>query len=188
MKALLCFLLLLPLHILAQEQTNSEKFWTQLQAHCGKAYEGEIIAGAKPGDGFTGKKLVMHVRSCDTSDIRIPFFVGENKSRTWVLHKNTDHIISLKHDHRKPDGTEDELTQYGGISPNLGLTDRQIFPADTHTSQIIPEASSNVWWFTIDDTSITYNLRRIGTDRFFSVRFDLSKPIETPEAPWGTTD
>ena len=63
-----------------------------------------------------------------------------------------------------------------------------MFPADVHTSKIIPEASSNVWWFTINDTNITYNLRRLGTDRFFSVRFDLSKPIEIPEAPWGTTD
>ena len=186
MKALLYFLLLLPLHLLAQEQTNSEKFWTQLQTHCGKAYEGEIIAGGKPDDGFTGEKLVMHIRSCNTNAIRIPFFVGDNKSRTWVLHINEDHIISLKHDHRKPDGTEDELTQYGGISPNHGLPGRQIFPADAHTSQIIPAASSNVWWFTIDNTSITYNLIRIGTERLFSVRFDLNNPIGTPEAPWGT--
>lgn len=188
MKALYCFLLLLPLHIVAQEQTNSEKFWTQLQTHCDKAYEGEIIAGGKAGDGFTGEKLVMHVRSCDTDVIRIPFFVGDNKSRTWILYINSENIISLKHDHRKPDGSEDELTQYGGISPNLGLPDRQIFPADTHTSEIIPEASSNVWWFTIDDKSFTYNLRRIGTDRLFSVRFNLTTPIKTPEAPWGTTD
>tara|TARA_R110002073_G_scaffold57778_4_gene146768 strand:- start:191424 stop:191990 length:567 start_codon:yes stop_codon:yes gene_type:complete len=188
MRALVYFLLVLPLHIIAQEQTNSEKFWAQLQAHCGKAYEGEIVAGAVPNDGFTGEKLVMHVRSCDTNDIRIPFFVGENKSRTWVLHLNANKLISLKHDHRKPDGTEEELTQYGGISSNHGLANLQMFPSDVHTSQIIPAASSNIWWFTIDDTSLTYNLRRIGTDRFFSVRFDLSNAIETPEAPWGTKE
>jgi len=184
MKLLIFFLLVLPLHIIAQEQTNSEKFWKQLQTHCGKAYEGEIVAGAVANDGFTGEKLVMHVRSCAANNIRIPFFVGKNKSRTWVLHMNTEKIISLKHDHRHSDGTEEAITQYGGINSNHGLANLQMFPADAHTSSIIPAASTNIWWFTIDDTSFTYNLRRIGTDRFFSVRFDLSKAIETPEAPW----
>ena len=80
-------IVLLPFTFLAQEQINSKQFWTKLQTHCGKAYEGEIIAGGKPGDGFTGETLIMHVRSCDTNNIRIPFFVGDNKSRTWVLNK-----------------------------------------------------------------------------------------------------
>ena len=188
MKALLCFLLLFPLHLIAQEQTSSEKFWTQLQAHCGKAYEGKIIAGGVAGDGFAGEKLVMHVRSCNPNDIRIPFFVGADKSRTWVLHINDEKIISLKHDHRNADGSEEELTQYGGISSNVGLANLQMFPADAHTSHILPAASTNVWWFTIDETSFTYNLRRVGSDRLFSVSFDLRKVVETPEAPWGTID
>ncbi|REG87558.1 hypothetical protein [Winogradskyella sediminis] len=188
MKTLIFLLLLFPLHGLGQEQTNSEIFWEQLKTHCGKAYEGVVTAGGKEGDGFTGKSLVMHVRSCDTDTIRIPFFVGDDKSRTWVLHINDDKILGLKHDHRHKDGTEEELTQYGGTSVNQGLPYLQMFPADVHTSSIIPAASSNVWWFTIDDTSFTYNLRRIGTDRLFSVRFDITKTIETPEAPWGIED
>ena len=128
----------------------------------------------------------MHVRKCDENDIRIPFFVGENKSRTWVLRMNSDKIISLKHDNRHEDGTEETLTQYGGVSTNTGLANLQMFPADEHTAKILPPASTNLWWFTIDDTSFTYNLRRIGSDRFFSVSFDLTKAIETPDAPWGT--
>lgn len=188
MKILRFLLLFLPLYIIAQEQQSSEIFWAQLETHCGRAYEGEIIAGAVPGDGFTGEKLVMHVRTCDTNDIRIPFFVGENKSRTWVLHLNEEKIISLKHDHRHMDGTEEDLTQYGGTSPNVGLANLQMFPADEHTSAILPAASTNIWWFTIDETSFTYNLRRVGTDRLFSVKFDLTKEIETPGAPWGSED
>ncbi|WP_179336066.1 hypothetical protein [Winogradskyella costae] len=188
MKALFYLLLVLPLHIFAQEQTPSEQFWLQLEAHCGNAYEGIIIEGGKEGDGFMGKKLVMHVRSCDTNDIRIPFFVGENKSRTWVLKMNDEKIISLKHDHRHEDGSEEDLTQYGGTSANQGLANLQMFPADAHTSEILPAASTNIWWFTIDETSLTYNLRRLGTDRLFTVRFDLTKTTETPDAPWGTED
>lgn len=188
MKTLVNFLLLFSLLSYAQEDVNSEIFWKQLQSHCGNAYEGEIIEGSIPGDGFTGEKLIMHLRSCDEKNIRIPFFVGANKSRTWILHINEEKIISLKHDHRNPDGSEEELTQYGGINTNIGLPNLQIFPADAHTAKILPAAASNVWWLTIDETSFTYNLRRIGSDRLFSVRFDLTKTLETPEAPWGEID
>ena len=185
MKNFFLILLLLPLKFIAQELPNSEKFWKQLEAHCGKSYEGTITAGAVEGDGFTGTKLVMHVRSCEKNDIRIPFFVGEDRSRTWVLKKNSSKILSLKHDHRNPDGTEEKLTQYGGISSNVGMENLQMFPADAHTTKILPAAASNIWWFTIDETSFTYNLRRIGSDRVFTVLFDLTKTVETPAAPWG---
>lgn len=188
MKALLYFSLLIPMNFLAQEQTTSEKFWTQLEAHCGKSYQGEIISGGTEGDGFTGKKLIMHVRSCKKNDIRIPFFVGDDKSRTWVLHKNTNKILSLKHDHRNSDGTEEKVTQYGGTNSNVGLENLQMFPADEHTTKMLPKAATNLWWFTIDAESFTYNLRRIGNDRLFTVRFDLTKKIETPGAPWGTKE
>jgi len=185
-KFLLLFLF--PLYLIAQEAPNSVQFWNTLQSHCGKAYEGEIVAGGKKGDGFMGKKLVMHIRSCEEGTIRIPFFVGDDKSRTWVFTMSKKHLITLKHDHRHKDGSEDSITQYGGSNPNTGLANIQFFPADQHTSSLISYASNNVWWVTIDEKSFTYNLRRIGTDRFFSVKFDLTKEISTPSAPWGSKD
>jgi hypothetical protein len=181
-------LLILPLQLMAQDAPKSVLFWNTLEQHCGKAYEGKIIAGGKEGDGFLGEKLVMHVRSCDQSTIRIPFFVGEDKSRTWVFSMSDTKRIQLKHDHRHKDGSEDEITQYGGTNPNTGLSDIQFFPADQETSHLIPYASNNIWWVTIDATSFTYNLRRIGTDRLFSVEFDLTKEVKTPSAPWGSED
>ena len=59
---------------------------------------------------------------------------------------------------------------------------------DEFTSELIPYASMNVWWITVDDKAFTYNLRRIGTDRVFSVSFDLSEVVENPESPWGWKD
>ncbi|HLT52793.1 MAG TPA: hypothetical protein VKZ97_02830 [Flavobacteriaceae bacterium] len=181
-------LLSLAFQVAAQETPGSIQFWNTLKKHCGKAYEGEIIAGAVADDGFTGEKLVMHVRSCTDNIIRIPFFVGDDKSRTWVLTLNEENLILLKHDHRLEDGSEDEVTQYGGLSPNTSLADIQFFPADQETADLISYASNNVWWITVDGSSFTYNLRRIGSDRLFSVKFDLSKEIETPAAPWGSLD
>ncbi len=186
MKHILLFILLaFSIQISAQEIPGSVQFWNTLKKHCGKAYEGEIIAGATPGDDFSGKRLVMHVRVCEENTIRIPFYVGEDKSRTWVLTLENN-LILLKHDHRLEDGSEDKITQYGGRTPNIGLANIQFFPADQETANLIPYASNNVWWITIDENSFTYNLRRIGSDRFFSVKFDLTREVETPPAPWGS--
>lgn len=168
----------------SQTEKGATQFWNQLKSHCGKSFEGQIIAGATANDPFSGKKLVMHVRSCAENELKIPFFVGDDKSRTWVLTSEND-IITLKHDHRHEDGTPDKVTQYGGTSTNSGLPNIQFFPADQETCDLISYASTNVWWITIDEKAFTYNLRRLGSDRVFSVSFDLTKPVETPSAPWG---
>jgi hypothetical protein len=172
--------------VFAQDKKGSKQFWENLQNHCGKSFEGEITAGAA-NDDFRGKKLVMQVRSCEDKRIRVPFFVGDDKSRSWVLTYEND-LIQLKHDHRHQDGSEDKITQYGGKTSNTGLANIQFFAADQQTSDLIPYASNNVWWITLDGSTFTYNLRRIGLDRLFSVCFDLNKPVKNPSAPWGWKD
>jgi hypothetical protein len=166
--------------------TEANEFWNTLQALCGKSFEGQLEL-PENDDDFGGKQLVMHVRSCEGNIIKIPFFVGEDKSRTWVLTFEDDRI-QLKHDHRHEDGSEDDVNMYGGKTTNSGQATIQSFPADQHTKTIIPAASTNIWWITLDDNQFTYNLRRLGTERVFRVSFDLTKTIETPEAPWGWED
>ncbi|GER59529.1 hypothetical protein [Patiriisocius marinus] len=168
---------------ISQEIAPSQTFWDTLKSHCGNAYEGSLALPEEDKD-FGGKKLVMHFRACSDNEIRIPFYVGDDKSRTWILTKMND-IITLKHDHRHEDGTEDEINFYGGTASNVGKADLQFFPADTQTQKMIPAAATNVWWITIDDKIFTYNLKRIGTERIFKVVMDLTKTIEKPEAPWG---
>lgn len=184
-KLILTINLCLGTLVFAQEKTESQKFWDNLKKHCGKSYEGNIVEGGREGDGFTGNRLVMQVLSCEENEIKIPFYVGEDKSRTWVLTKDNQHLIKLKHDHRHQDGTEDKVTQYGGTNPNHGFENLQMFPADSETAERISYASTNVWWITLDENTFTYNLRRIGSDRVFSVSFDVKKPIVFNERPWG---
>jgi hypothetical protein len=130
----------------------------------------------------------MHVRTCEKDRIRIPFFVGEDKSRTWVLTRQNDRIL-LKHDHRHEDGKPDAVTMYGGLTTNEGSATRQMFPADQETVKVIAAAASNVWWIDLmPNEFFSYNLRRMGTDRFFSIKFDLKKEIPAPSAPWGWKD
>lgn len=167
-------------------ETASIIFWNQLKALQGKTFEGELV-NAPAGDDFTGKKLVMHVLYSDDETILIPFNVGDNLSRTWVF-KMKNGRIELKHDHRTENGENDELTMYGGTSTNEGRPDMQVFPADQETLERIPAAFSNIWWVTVDSTTYTYNLRRIGTDRLFTVAFDLTKEVERPAPSWGWED
>jgi hypothetical protein len=81
--------------------------------------------------------------------IRIPFHVGEDKSRTWIL-TLTDAGLLFKHDHRHADGTPDKITMYGGLAAPSGTQYTQSFPADAETAKLIPEAATNVWTLQIN--------------------------------------
>jgi len=182
-NALYFIALLIALPMFSQEISPSQSFWNTLKTHCGKAYEGKLVLPEEDED-FGGKKLLMHVRACSDTEIKIPFYVGDDKSRTWILTMNAG-ILTLKHDHRHEDGTEEAINFYGGTASNVGKADLQVFPADSHTQKMIPAAATNIWWITIDDTTFTYNLKRLGTDRIFKVVMDLTKPVAEPNAPWG---
>ena len=181
----LVFVFLISLSVQAQEERESpaKQFWNKLQSHCNKAYEG-VLELPKEDKDFGGKKLTMHVRSCTKEEIKIPFFVGEDRSRTWILTYKKGRI-HLKHDHRHKDGSEDDINFYGGVTTNPGQEGIQIFSADERTQRMIPAASTNVWWITLNDSIFTYNLRRLGTDRVFKVVMDVTSPKPIPEAPWG---
>lgn len=168
-----------------------DAFFQRVSALCGRAFAGRIVADqpAPAGpDPFTGKALVMHVRECSASEIRIPFHVGEDRSRTWVLTR-TASGLRLKHDHRHEDGSPDAVTMYGGDSPDAGSPARQTFPVDEESRAMFTRegravSNTNVWAIEIEPGRVfVYELAR--PQRLFRVEFDLSKPVEAPPPPWG---
>lgn len=167
--------------------TAAETWWASLSALCGQAYGGTIVEAIAGDTAFAGKALVMHVRECGDSVIRVPFHVGEDRSRTWVLTRLADGSLRLKHDHRHADGSEDAVTQYGGDAAAPGDAVAVEFPADAFTAGLIPAAATNVWTVAVEPGArFTYALRREGTDRRFRVDFDLTQPVPAPPAPWGS--
>lgn len=166
--------------------TPADEFLAALNAHCGKAYEGRIVDPQPVDSMLARERLVMHVRGCGSDSLRIPFHVGDDRSRTWVLTR-TAGGVRLKHDHRHEDGSEDSVTQYGGDSREGGSAQLTEFPADSFTANLIPAARTNVWTVEITPTQFVYQLRRESTDRRFRVEFDVTKPVEPPPAPWGAT-
>ena len=172
----------------AAAQSPADVFWTRLTALCGRAFAGRAVASVPPDTVMGRAALVMHVRSCSRETIRIPFHVGENRSRTWVITR-TSNGLRLKHDHRHEDGTPDAVTMYGGDTRGDGSASRQDFFADSATAVLVPAARTNVW--TIEVTpgaTFVYALRREGSDRRFRAEFDLSQAIPTPPPPWERDD
>jgi len=173
----------------------SDAFMAALAAHCGKAFEGRIVADEPRTDApdpFKGKRLVMHVRGCEDpgQQLRVPFHVGDDHSRTWVITR-TDHGLRLKHDHRHQDGSADAITLYGGDSKPPGTAQRQSFPVDADSVAMFRKADmlasvQNTWAMEIEpDQRFLYELTRPGGRRF-QVEFDLSKPVALPPPPWGS--
>jgi hypothetical protein len=147
-------------------QNDNEEFLKNLKSHCGKSYEGKVIFPEGNSDPFAGKKLLITFQNCTDKEIRIPFEVGEDKSRTWIVTPTKDGML-LKHDHRHEDGTPDEITMYGGESIQ-GSALEQTFPADAYTANLIPQAAKNEWTlrFSADKKVLSYILKRDGALRF----------------------
>ena len=196
MKMLSVFVLssLLCVSSLAQDSVSSipsqDAFFNAISELCGKAYAGTVTVDNANSDSFANKKLIMHVRRCGETQLQIPFHVGEDASRTWLITK-TGSGLSLKHDHRHDDGTEDVLTQYGGHTVDAGWAQVQSFPADQYSKELfvenaIPQSVGNTWQMYIYPERFTYRLIRQG--REFRVDFDLTAPVEPPPAPWGYDD
>lgn len=171
----------------ASEPAPQDQFWAALQEHCGQAYEGRVVENHPADPSIDAEPLVMHVLTCGEQVIRVPFFVGEDRSRTWVF-RRTPEGLRLKHDHRHEDGSEDEITQYGGDTADAGTPTAQSFHADAHTASLIPAAATNIWTVRIDGDVFVYELERKGTDRRFRAEFDLSRPVPSPPPPWGHPD
>lgn len=170
---------------------SHDGFFNHIAEHCGKAYEGKVTVDNFEGPSpFADNKLVMHVRRCDGRELQVPFHVGEDASRTWIITK-TGSGLSLKHDHRHQDGTDDVSTMYGGHTVDAGFAHVQSFPADQYSKELfvrqgIPQSMGNTWQMYIYPEKFTYRLIRQG--REFRVDFDLTKPIKPPTAPWGYED
>lgn len=161
-----------------------DAFWNNLRALCGEAFSGRatLVRGT---DADFSAGLVVHFRECEPDEMRIPLHVGGDRSRTWVLSRTPDGL-RLKHDHRHEDGSEDEVTQYGGDTRQPGTATTQRFPADEYTANLVPEAASNVWTLEIvPGDSFAYQLVREGTGRRLRVVFDLTREVPAPPTPWG---
>ena len=178
----------------SRDPAPQDAFFERLSTLCGQAFAGRVAVDTPApagNDPFAGKPLVMHVRECSERELRIPFHVGSDRSRTWVI-AHTGGGLRLKHDHRHEDGSSDAVTMYGGDTANAGTASRQEFPVDAESKAMFLREGravsvSNTWGLEVEPGRVfVYELAR--PQRLFRVEFDLTKPVAAPPAPWGAAD
>lgn len=158
-----------------------DMFFKNLMSLCGQSFAGEVVSSDPQDADFAEAELLMHVDSCENGTVRIPFHVGEDTSRTWVITNTSDGLV-LKHDHRHADGTEDAVSQYGGRTLEAGSEYRQAFPADDYSIALfkregLDASVQNVWALELQPGSrFTYELTR--PERHFRAEFNLTEPVE----------
>ena len=174
--------------IVPEGRTPQQEFFERLMPLCGRAFDGRVTSAPVEADRtMAASRLTMHVASCSGNEVRIPFHVGEDRSRTWVISR-TAGGLRLKHVHRHQDGSEDELSNYGGDTASPGTGRRQEVPADAFSRDLFTRTGRevsvpNVWAIEVDPGRMfASELRRPG--RHFRVEFDLSRPVPPPPAPW----
>ena len=170
------------------ETSPADIWWNHLSNLCGQAFSGTLTSEDPTDAALAEQPMTMHVRRCEEQRLEIPFHVGENRSRTWLLTR-TDQGIQLQHDHRHEDGSEDTVSLYGGQTDTQGTEVAQHFPADAFSKQLfeangLNPSVANVWSMEIiPGERFSYILRR--PERHFQADFDLTRAIEIPPAPWG---
>lgn len=157
----------------------ADVFMARLNELCGQRFEGRIVSTDAADADMASQRLIMYVRDCSPAEVRIPFQVGEDSSRTWIV-TSIEQGLRLKHDHRHEDGAEDVLSRYGGDTVSPGVATRQEFPADDFSRNLFlskgnPASVDNVWAMEATETLFAYELSRPA--RFFRVEFDLAKPL-----------
>ena len=167
------------------------RFMARIAALCGKAFAGRVVTTDPADSDMIGKALVMHVAKCGADEVRIPFHVGDDRSRTWVITR-TARGLRLKHDHRHQDGGPDAVTMYGGDTAGAGTATRQEFPVDAESVAMfrangLARSATNVWAIEADERLFVYELKRPAGEnaRHFRVEFDLTTPVAVPPKAWG---
>jgi hypothetical protein len=170
-----------------EETSPQDAFWENLLAHCGDAFPGGLVLEPPGDEMLTGEELLIaHFRTCSENEIRIPFHIelpeddSWDRSRTWILTHHGD-SLEIRHDHRKPDGTDDDVTMYGGFTVEEGTMNRQEFKSVERTEET---GQWRGWRLEIEPGErYTYGTIRDG-DWSWRVDFDLCEPMDPPPAPW----
>jgi hypothetical protein len=165
-----------------------DAFWANLSRPCGDAFPGRLVVDRPDRDLVaTDDELIAHWVRCDEDRIHIAFHVGRDggrtwdRSRTWVLTRHAGGL-ELRHDHRHPDGAEEDDTGYGGRTVDEGTADSQWFLFEERRD---PDGSVLGWRIEIvPGERYTYGTIR-GEAYSWRLDFDLSSPVPAPPPAWG---
>jgi len=161
-----------PLSSYDSSRVAQQAFFNALRSLCGQSLTGktQYLWNNDPNDPFVVNPLKAYVRTCSDTQIRIPFHIGNDTSRTWIF-TMTPQGLQFKHQHLKPDGTPDRITNYGGMATANGTRWNQFFPADQQTVSLDTAYTTNQWNVVLDlkRGTLEYRLTRYQRPRYTAV-------------------
>lgn len=159
-------------------------FLANLTALCGQAFEGVVLKAPEEDEAFkTGAPMVMHIRDCRPDEVRVPIWLGDDASRTFVF-TTTPVGLDVRHDHRRSDGRAASNTYYGAVAAQPPIA--ALPPSATHQEfkTVNDEGVKTGWVATLEEGRFIYGTQRDGAWRHH-FEFDLTKPVPVPGDPWG---
>jgi len=160
-------------------QDPQRAFFENMRAMCGETFGGRTIFAEEGDETFEPARLYFTVEECGEDEIRAPFTVGDDASRTWILQMGEEGL-TFSHEHLRPDGTEYETSGFGGHATDDGSATFQHFPDFWGTDET-PEAERRIWRLRIDQENdlFVYYLDRGGRLAYRLV-FHLGPPSPAP--------
>jgi hypothetical protein len=152
-------------------QSAQDELFASVSSHCGHSLHGRVVTNDPQDAALIGKPIVGRFAACTASEVRINVAVGDDTSRNWVISR-TPGGLRLKHLHLHTDGTEDQISGYGGDTIAPGTAERQEFPLDAFSRDLFtrlnrPGSLTNVWAVEARPGEFyAYELRN-ATGRFF---------------------
>ncbi len=64
----------------AQPVAPQQQFFNHIKAYCGQAFAGKVIKSNASDKSMLSQSLIMHVRECSETQIKVPFHVGDDRS------------------------------------------------------------------------------------------------------------
>jgi hypothetical protein len=150
-------------------------FFENMRGMCGQTFGGRTVYAEAHDRTFEPARLFFVVEECDEEELRIPFIVGDDDSRTWILRMGEDGL-TFSHEHLRPDGTPHDVSGFGGHATMDGSATFQSFP-DFWATEETPVAERRVWRLRIDREHdlFVYYLDR-GGEPAYRLVFHLGPP------------
>ncbi len=155
-------------------------FFENMREMCGQTFGGRTIYAEEGDRTFEPARLYFTVEECGEDELRIPFIVGGDDSRTWIL-RMREEGLTFFHEHVREDGTEYETSGFGGHATRDGTATFQSFP-DFWETEETPAAERRVWRLRIDREHdlFVYYLDRGGRPAY-RLAFHLGPPSPAPD-------
>jgi hypothetical protein len=153
-------------------------FYQQLKQHCGQKLNGEVLYPTGKEAPFRGMPIWLELEKCSDKEIRMPININQKIYRTLILSQDKTNF-TLRHENKRADGTQAEISMYGGQTADIKDTYLLLFPADGYSRQLLGAELNYAWSlaFNSDKSILSYMIENNGK-LTLQIDFSLTKPLD----------